>query len=164
VDYFRKQVRNADAIVDGYVVEAVEAYNAGCFRASAVMLGVASEQLILLLIESFKQAISDGAKKSKFEKDLDKAWQINVRYRALKERLDAMADAKRLPGEHAETIGGELASMYELLRRYRNASGHPNLPGIVDSDTVFLNLRTFVEYARRVHVLIAYFKANEADW
>lgn len=164
VDYFRKKVVNADAIVDGYFVEAVEAFNAGSIRASAVMLGVASEQLILVLIDSFKQAIADGGKRSKFEKELERAWQINARYRALRERLDAMVDAKKLPDEQAETIGGELAGMYELLRRYRNTSGHPNLPGTVDSDTVFLNLRTFIEYARRVLVLIEYFKAHDADW
>ena len=58
------------------------------------MLGVASEQLVLLLIEAFTAALVDGGKKSKFEKELDRGWQINIRYRALKERLDLMVDAK----------------------------------------------------------------------
>lgn len=128
------------------------------------MLGVASEQLVLLLIEAFIAALVDGNKKSRFEKDLERGWQINVRYRALKERLDQMVDAKKLPREHAETVGNELGGVFELLRRYRNTSGHPNLPGSVEADTVFLNLRTFIEYARRTVALIDYFKANAAEW
>jgi hypothetical protein len=75
-----------------------------------------------------------------------------------------MVDGKKLPAEHAEFIGSELGGVYELVRRYRNASGHPNLPGSVDADTVFLNLRTFIEYARRAGGLIAHFQATGADW
>jgi hypothetical protein len=36
--------------------------------------------------------------------------------------------------------------------------------GDVDPDTVFLNLRTFTEYARRVHAQIGHFGAAPADW
>jgi hypothetical protein len=164
VEYFRKKVPNSDPIVDGYFTEAVEAFNAGCLRASAVMLGVASEQLVLLLVEAFRASISDGGKKAKFEKELERAWQINIRYRALKERLDLMVDGKRLPAEHAEAIASEVGGVYELIRRYRNASGHPNVPSAIDADTVFLNLRTFIEYARRTIGLIDHFKTNAADW
>jgi len=164
VAHFRKTVPSADPIVDGYFIESVEAFNAGCHRASAVMLGVASEQLVLVLIESFTAAMTDGGKKSKFEKELERAWQINVRYRALKERLDLMVDAKKLPAEYAEAVGNELGGVFEMLRRYRNTSGHPNLPGSVEADTVFLNLRTFIEYARRVLDLAGYFRGNGADW
>lgn len=164
VDHFRRKVPNADPTVDGYFVEAVDAFNAGCHRACAVMLGVASEQMVLLLVEAFTAAITDGGKKAKFEKEIERAWQINVRYRALKERLDLMVDAKKLPAEHEEAVGSELGGMFELLRRYRNASGHPNVPGTIDADTVFLNLRTFIEYARRTASLIDHFKTNDADW
>ncbi len=72
--------------------------------------------------------------------------------------------ARRLTREHAETVASELPSGYEILRRCRNAGGHPDVPGDVDADTVFLNLRSFTEYARRTNELIAYFTANAADW
>lgn len=163
IDYFRRQVPGADEAVEGYFAEAVDAFNAGCYRASAVMLGVASEQLVLLLIDVMSSAITDGDKKAKFEKAVQ-SWQIHTRYRALKDRLDGMVEAKKLPTHHAETVKSELGGVFELLRRYRNASGHPNVPGAVDAETVFLNLRTFVEYARRVLALAEYLRESGADW
>jgi len=64
--------------------------------------------------------------------------------------------------EHAETVKSELGSGYELLRRCRNAAGHPDVPGNVDGDTVFLNLRAFIEYARRITNLAQYLRKNGA--
>lgn len=75
-----------------------------------------------------------------------------------------MVAAKRLPDDHAETVRGVLGGMFEMLRQYRNTGGHPNLPGELSADVVFINLRMFIEYARRTHVLIAYFASNDADW
>jgi hypothetical protein len=54
--------------------------------------------------------------------------------------------------------------LFEHLRpRCRNSAGHPELDGNADQDTVFLNLRSFTEYARRVANLVEYFQANPAD-
>lgn len=164
IDYFRKTAGSVDPTVDEYVLEAVRAFNAGCARSAAVMLGCASEKLLLLLADAFEAAISDPAKQAKYSKDLASKWMVSHKYSTLKNRLDLMVAAKKLPRDHAETVSGELPSGFELLRRCRNAAGHPDVPGNVDDDTVFLNLRTFVEYARRVSDLIAYFQGNAADW
>jgi hypothetical protein len=153
-----------EPIVRAYVSEAVLAFNTGCTRSSAVMLGCASEKLILLLGDAFEAAVSDPAKKSKFTKELNAKWAISHRYATLRDRLDLMVQAKKLPHQHAETVGSELPAGFELLRRCRNAAGHPDVPGNVDPDTVFLNLRTFTEYARRVHALIGHFASAPADW
>jgi hypothetical protein len=163
IQHFRKAVPGADPIVDGYLVEAVISFNAGCYRAAAVMLGVASEQIVLVLIEAFTKALQDGGKKSVFEKEL-RAWQILTRFQALKTRLDLMVTAKKLPDEHAETVQTVFGGVFDLLRQYRNAGGHPNVPGDVSADVVFINLRMFIEYARRTKALTEYFAANDADW
>lgn len=150
--------------VRAYVAEAVLAFNSGCMRSAAVMLGCASEKLLLLLCDAFEAAISDPAKKAKFTKDLNARWAISHKYATVRDRLDLMVTAKKLPHEHAETVSSELPAGFELLRRCRNAAGHPDVPGSVDPDTVFMNLRMFTEYARRVHAMIGHFGAVPADW
>jgi hypothetical protein len=161
--YFRASVVSIDPVVDEYVIEAVQDFNSGSYRSAAVMLGCASEQLILLLCEAFGRAITDSLKRAQYEHDTAN-WMIYAKYRALKERLDLMATAKRLPRDHIETINSELPSGFELLRRCRNSAGHPNVQGDVMGDTIFMNLRAFIEYARRVTELIKYFDTIEADW
>ena len=162
--HFHATVGTVDPVVGAYVAEAIQTFNTGCLRASAVMLGGASEKLILLLCDAFEKAISDPAKKAKFVKDSAAKWAITHKYAVLKDRFDRMVAAKKLPHQHAETVGSELPSGFELLRRSRNVGGHPEVPGNVDEDTAFLNLRAFTEYASRVTQLIGHFGTSPADW
>lgn len=162
--HFDASCTGIDPAVRGYVAEAVQAFNSDCTRSAAVMLGCGSEKLLLLLCDAFEAAISDAAKKSKFNKDVNAKWAISHKYSTLRDRLELMVNAKKLPHDHAETVASELPAGFELLRRCRNAAGHPDVPGNVDADTVFLNLRSFTEYARRVHALIGYFGSSPADW
>lgn len=164
MSYFDATCSGIDPAVRSYVAEAVHAFNSDCTRAAAVMLGCASEKLLLLLCESFEAAIGDATKKAKFSKDLAARWAISHKYTTLRDRLELMVTAKKIPHEHAETVAGELPAGFELLRRCRNAAGHPDVPGDVSNDTVFLNLRTFTEYARRVQSMITHFGATAADW
>ena len=164
IAYFDGICPTADLAVRGYLAEAVAAFNAGCVRAAAVMLGCASEKLLLLLCDALEAAISDGTKKVTFTKELEAKRAISHRYATLHDRLERMVAAKKLPREHVETVGSELPSGYELLRRCRNSAGHPEVPGVVDPDTVFMNLRTFIEYGRRVTALVEHFLKEPADW
>ncbi|WP_438029092.1 hypothetical protein [Sorangium sp. So ce233] len=161
---FRKKVSAAHPVVLEYLEEAVRAFNSGCPKASAVLLGGASEMAILDLIQVFGNAISDPQRKAKFEKETSGNSQISTRYSALKDRLDLMVSAKRLERDMVETVRNELPGAFELIRRIRNAAGHPEIPQNVEPDMVFLNLRIFNEYARRVYVLVEHFRSNPADW
>jgi hypothetical protein len=160
---FDRLVPNADAVVRDYLLEAVHAFNSNCPRAAAVLVGCASEKTVLVLFEHFRNAISDSSKQSKFDKDANSI-SIHRKYTTLKDRLDLMVQGRKLRKDHAETVGSELPSGFELIRRCRNTAGHPELGGTADHDTVFLNLRCFTEYARRTFDLIDYFKTNPADW
>jgi hypothetical protein len=162
--HFDANCLGIDVTVRGYVEEAVHSFNNNCARSAAVMLGCASEKMLLLLCDAFEAAISDGAKKTQFTSDINAKWMILHKYKTLRDRLDRMVDGRKLPREHADTVSSELPAGFELLRRCRNAAGHPDVPGNVDPDTVFLNLRMFTEYARRVQALTTYFGANAADW
>lgn len=161
---FKRAVPSADPVVFEYLDEALRTFNHGCPRAAAVMLGAASEKLVLVLHEAFGTAIADPTKKAKFEKDSAKSWAISNKYAVLRDRLDLMVDGKKLKGEHADTVSGSLGGGFDLIRRTRNTAGHPEAPGDVDLDTLFLHLRIFTEYARRMAALIDHFRANQVDW
>jgi hypothetical protein len=161
--HFRTLCPNADPEVYGLLSEAVTAFNAGCLPATAVMLGCASEKLLLLLCDALQAAISGATKKAKFAKALGANWTLAHRYQILQEHLRAMATAKKLPQDEEETVEGALPSGYELARRCRNAAGHPEVPGLVDGETLFMNLRMFAEYARRATCLIEYLGSHPAE-
>lgn len=162
---FDRLVVPSDPVAREYLAEAVRALNANCFKAAAVMVGAASEQLVLVLADTFRDALPDPDEQRTFDKDAGgPAASVSRRYNALKERLERMVEAKRLGFELASTVRGELPSAFEFIRRCRNDAGHPAIPTQTDPDTVFLHLRVFVEYARRVTALAEFFKTNPATW
>ncbi len=160
---FDRVVGGGDAVMRDYLVEAVRAFNANCFKSAAVMLGAASERAILQLHSTFEAAIKDPTKRAKFEKD-STGIAITRKYSTLKDRLDLMVAAKKLSHELTETVGNELPSAFHFIRRCRNDAGHPEIPTQTEPDTVFLNIRVFTEYARRVAALTQFFGKQEADW
>jgi len=160
---FKAVVPDPHPVISDYLEEAVRAFNSGCHRSAAVMLGCASEKAILSLHDAFHAAIQDDVAREKFEKD-SRGISIHGKYQTLKRRLDQMVANKTLPQELRETVGSELPAGFELIRRCRNEAGHPEAGGRADQNTVFMNLRTFIEYARRVTELQRYFSAKPATW
>jgi len=153
---FRRVNASMDSVIVDYLEEALRAFHHGCQKSASVMIGAASEQAILLLHEAFRDAIVDPAKKAAFEKKSDRM--IHGKYKVLKASLDALVTSKTLRGELADIVSGHLTGAFDLIRRWRNASGHPELVQRVDADTNFLTLRTFTEYVRSVYLLIDYCK------
>jgi hypothetical protein len=162
--YFDAKCKGVDPAVRSYLEEAVQAFNSGCTRSAAVMLGCASEKLILLLCDAFEAAISDPDKKARFTKALNTRWTISHKYETLHAQLGEVIAAKKLPRDLIDTVSSELPAGFELLRRCRNAAGHPEVVGDVSSDTVFLNIRTFTEYARQVSAMLSHFATNTVSW
>lgn len=162
---FKRIVPDADPIVLDYLEEAVRAFNAACYKSAAVMLGGASEKLTLLLSDKFENSITDPAKRAKFAKDCA-VISVSKKFDALKERLDLMVAAKKFKDHHElrETIQSELPAASNFIRRCRNDAGHPDIPTQTDPDTVFLSLRVFAEYARKLYALLRYFDSNPAEW
>jgi len=151
-------------IVD-YVNEAIRCFNHSCDRAAAVMLGAASEKAVLLLFDVFASAIEDEKRSKRFVEDGGKL--ISRKFDTLQRRLVQITSQDELSSELRrvkETLDGFLGPLFHLIRAYRNQAGHPEMPGHVERDTVFVNLRVFTEYIRRVYQLIDYFSQNKVTW
>jgi hypothetical protein len=162
IEHFERNVADVDPTVKEYVVEAVQCFNAGCSKASAVMIGCASEKLLHLLCDAVAGYIPDGDQRMKFKGDVSDRISIMQKYKKLRVQLDHFVRHKQLPPELVDSINIELPSGFEMLRRARNGAGHPAGPPAVDDDTVFLNIRAFTEYAARTNALIQYFNRNTA--
>lgn len=155
---FKRENPDADPVIVDYLDEALRAFNHGCQKSAAVMIGAASEKALLLLLEAFEAAIADEGKREKFRKSYN--WTIASRYRALKNNLDRLVEAKVVPREQGEVVSGLLPVAFELIRRHRNAAGHPEIVATPKPDTNFLTLRGFTEYVRGIYLLIGHFKQN----
>jgi hypothetical protein len=133
----RKTVPGLDPIIDGYVEEALRAFNARCYLSASVMLGVASEQAFLKLAITVAAAL--GTEAARLAKTLDdpRASQ-HTRFIELRKLLEPRRS--RIPGKLADTL--TLDAVSDLLRITRNEAGHPTGASI-DENTA------------RTHLLIA---------
>lgn len=163
---FSRTITNPDAVVEDYLAEAVRAFNHDCPKAAAILLGAASEKCILLLCEAFSDALTDSTKKTTFDQESARNWTISHRYSVLAKYLGqwlASADTKTRK-TYRDFIKMSLDGVFQPIRASRNSAGHPDAPGNVAADAVFLNLRAFVGYARELFALIDYFASNPSDW
>jgi hypothetical protein len=124
-----------DSVTRGYVEESLNAYRAGCYKATAVLIGAAVENLVLILRDELAARLKSGGK---IPKGLD-AWQV-------KTALDA-ATGKILPDLALEAKKKPCAS----CTRTQNTGFRPSRENSADSATPQVirpawnrfNLRTF---------------------
>jgi hypothetical protein len=128
-----------DEIEERYVTQAIQAYLKGLPDASAVMLGAASEHLIISLIEDIaeKDAASSAAANAALQ---GKALGM-LRFA----RDYFKAREKQLPHELRASLDSTFASVGDLLRLSRNDAGHPALPN-VGREQCFVNLQLYPKY------------------
>ncbi|GAA2208282.1 hypothetical protein GCM10009850_037400 [Nonomuraea monospora] len=85
----RRQAPDLHPISYQYLEESLQAFNAGCHLASSVMLGVAAEQVFLVVAEAMVAALDTPAEKLRKELDNPKSSQ-NARFQAPRARLEPL--------------------------------------------------------------------------
>ena len=109
-----------DNITESYLDEALQTYNANCFKAAAVMLGCASERLILNLAKILAEKIK--GKGGEPSKKLT-GWMISQRIDGIEHELN----------QKKKVFSDQLRKRYEkywpifvqIIRDTRNKAGHP---------------------------------------
>ena len=147
----RQRVPTLDQAALRYVEEALRAFNARCYLASAVMLGVASEHVFMALANSAVNALGSRASKLKAALDNPRASQ-NSRFAELRKCLEPVR--AQLPDDLADTL--TLDAVADLLRITRNDAGHPSGRD-VDEDTAYTHLQMAARYIRKMTSLQQYF-------
>lgn len=154
--YLIKEIPDIDDTILMYVAESLHAFLRGLTLSSTVMLGGASEKAFLLLLDSFTNAISDQAKKTKFENQTKGP--IKVKFEEFRKELATLK--KVLPKTLVDDLDIQLDGVFNLIRTTRNDVGHPTGRKI-DRRLAFANLQLFIPYCKRIYDLIKWFNANK---
>ena len=155
---FQHAAPSADPVVQEYLTEALQCFLRDLHRASAVMLGAASEKAILLLIETYAESIADPNKKAQLKGHIEKAQSIFRKYEVFEK---GFANIKpQMPKMLTESTESLLRGVFDLIRNSRNDAGHPASGILVSRDSNYSHLRLFIPYCQRIYELIAWFTAN----
>jgi len=146
---------NLDSLAEKYVIEALECFRRGCFFAAPVMLGCASEKIIVQLMETFENAIQDPDKKRRFERRM-KDISIKSRFDYFRTEFSRV---RNIPPKLTDAIEIQLDGVFTLLRYARNDVGHPTGKEI-SRDEIFVSFGLFISYCERVNALIDWLKNN----
>ena len=151
------RVLNLDEQIRAYASEAVRAFGAECYLASAVMLGVASERAFQLLGEAFLNWLPKE-EAAKFAQAFASSRQTYInKFLEFRRRIEPRKD--QLPHEFSDNMALTLDSVLDLLRITRNEAGHPT-GRIVDRDEAYINLQMFARYLVKLYALRAWFIEN----
>lgn len=147
----RRKAPKLDGLALRYVQEALQAFNARCYLACSIMLGVASEQAFRGLAEAFvATADTQGGKLKGLL--LNPRSTYAARFDEFRKRLEPVrAD---LPYDLADVL--TLDAVADLLRVTRNSVGHPT-GADVDEDTARVHLQMAALYLRKMTDLRQHF-------
>ncbi|OHA94090.1 MAG: hypothetical protein A3G47_02330 [Candidatus Zambryskibacteria bacterium RIFCSPLOWO2_12_FULL_39_45] len=147
---FKAKVPTIDDITLAYIGEAVAGYNRRHLLSATITLGVASENLMLLLIEAYTDWIPDATRQASFQKKVADRF-ISIQYKEFKKEF--LNDVKSLPKEFQSDWETYLDGVFNFVRLNRNDAGHPTGRQF-DAKVVYANLQVFAEYAQFIFGLI----------
>ncbi len=132
-----------NSIAQSYIKEALKTYNTTCYKASAVMVGAASESLVLAVQSSLiKKMDSLGITKPRDLED----WRIKRILTGIETVIKQRKQA--VPVSLFESFEAYWPAFTHQIRTARNDSGHPSSISPVTSDNVHASMLIFPELAK----------------
>jgi hypothetical protein len=158
VNRLRMKVPSVDEVVVLYMTEALQSFRGGTYLASAVIVGVASEKVLLNLRDAIESALDTPQKKQRFAADT-KAKSIKRIHDTIQKRLDPVM--QRISTDlNKEDISAELSGIFDLIRKTRNDAGHPT-GRIVEREEAFGLLQLFPSHCQVSHDVIGWLKTQK---
>ncbi len=152
----RAQIPDLDPVAILYLQEALNSFRAGNFIAAAIMMGVASEQILILLRDAIRNAIPEDNRKKKLMAATENQAARRI-YEEVIKRVDPIHD--QLPQSLQQSIGTELEGIFHLVRRTRNDAGHPT-GRLIDRDEAYALLQLFPVYAKSAYGLMDWLRVH----
>ena len=163
LDYLRSRVQNIDPQIIVYVRESLISYNRGCYFATTVMLGVASETLFELLIDAYAKTIQDQVKQESFRRKMERSG-ISQQYNEFKKKLPDLVGRNGITaGDRPSTtrfrqeFKHAIEITFDTLRSYRDYAAHPR-DGEVPRHIIMCNLNAFPLFCQRLYQAIEWLK------
>jgi hypothetical protein len=154
----RERVPDCDDVVLWFFQEALRCYKADSPAGAAFMLGAASEKAILLLIDTYGNAIRDEGHRNAFVSRVNQRM-ISKKYDEFKASYNG---CKSKPTDQvlAQDLAQLLDGAFNFYRHTRNAVGHPQIIPDLDKGVILANLGQFIIYVERVYSLMRHFQVN----
>jgi len=156
VTSYEKTIRENVAAIDDttllYAKEAMQAYLSGCILSATVMIGVAAEGAFEELLDTIAAKPTHATAYAPVLKE-----RLVLR-RLLRFRETIAKHANDLPASLKEGLETNLLGIAELIRNFRNDSGHPS-GKVVSREQCYILLHLFVPYCKKVYELSDYFGA-----
>jgi hypothetical protein len=140
----KTKVPDIDDITLTYIGEAVAAYNRRHLLSATITLGVASENLMLTLIETYADWIPDPVRKQNFQNRIEGKF-ISKQYKEFKQEF--LIDVRTLSKDIQANWETYLDGIFNFIRLNRNDAGHPTGKQF-DAKIVYANLQVFSEYSQ----------------
>jgi len=142
-------------VATGYLREALNCFKHGCYTASVLLLGIATEAVFLEFNAILQKSISDQKNVKEFEKNDT----VKKKHRWIVAKYEALPATKRrqLPDGLDVTLKG----VYDLIRRQRNELGHPqDVSPEIDRDHAFAHFQIFQTYIKDIEGFADYCRKN----
>jgi hypothetical protein len=146
-----------DSTVFLYLGEALQTFRAGNHLATAVMIGVAAEQMLLNLVAAVCGALDTQQKQDKFRQETS-GKKAKQQHDQLMGRLRVASP--QLPRSVSSNLEQHLGGIFDLIRRTRNDSGHPTGRKLERHETNAL-LLLFPIYCRTAYELMDWLNQNK---
>jgi hypothetical protein len=133
-------------------------FQANCLVASVILIGSASERLIWVLFEFYRDASQDQSHRDSLEQEWDNKSRQSIvqKFKWLWQQLEFRRAELNNAGRLWDGAEGLIQATFDALRTARNEAVHQNrhFERIQANEFLFL----FVPYAERIYALISYFR------
>lgn len=157
LERIRKQNPSIDQTTLLYLGEALQTFKAGNHLATAVMVGVTAENLLLRLVDSVRAALDTTARQNKFD-HVTKGKSSKILHDEVLARLKSPSNP--LPANLQSNVEEDLDGIFALIRKSRNDAGHPTGRRFERSETHAL-LLLFPVYCKMTHELMDWLSVNK---
>jgi hypothetical protein len=147
LDHIKTKAAGVSELALEYIQEAIKCFRGGAYRATAVMLGVASEEGFLQLISAFEKKYGVTIIPDKFKPFQQLREDFKKRFEPHKN--DLLPDLKN-------NIEQTLNGIYDLIKKGRDDSGHPTDIEITREE-VLVSFSVLPLYLERVQKIINFY-------
>ena len=168
LDYLQSEVPNIDKQIPVYVRESLDCYNLGCYFASSVMLGVATETLFELLIDAYTKFIPTQREQTQFKQKTE-GKSISIQYNEFMKKLPTLTGKNGIEADDStatrylrEDFKHDIEITFNCIRSYRNYAAHPRNNGVVPRHIIMGHFYAFPLFCSHIYQAIDYFKQKAA--
>ena len=161
-EVLRERISDIDQVIVRFVEEAIVTIKAGSNLGCAFLLGGASEKSILILIDTYAQAITDEDMQKRFKSRTSGKFISKV----FDEFKGSWKSSLNKPSGYGWTndIEIKIEQIFQFCRICRNETGHPHLPPNLDKGVLLANMGQFVKYVEDLYELIRFYKSNKVQF